>query len=235
MKRKTVFWGMLAMLLVAVAWLRATDALAQTGGPYDLSWSSIDGGGQASAGGSYWVGGTTGQPDAGAVLTGDAFELTGGFWSFQEGNPTAVTLASFTATPQGSGVLVQWETATEIDNVGFNLYRAQSSLGDWVRLNTTLIPSQAPGSVFGATYTWLDEDVGDGIVYYKLEDVEAGGRSTLHGPISVQAGGPTSVTLRALGVERVSGDVLLAVGVVACLGGAALWRWMRRRQGGVGG
>jgi hypothetical protein len=126
MKRKTVFWGMLAMLLVAVAWLRATDALAQTGGPYDLSWSSVDGGAQASAGGSYWIGGTAGQPDAGDVLTGGDFDLTGGFWSFQEGNPTAVTL-------------------------------------------------------------------------------------------------------RALGVERVSGDVLLAFGVVACLGGAALWRWMRRR------
>jgi hypothetical protein len=229
MKHKTVIFGVLVLLMIAYVQAGTMDVLAQTGGPYDLSWSSIDGGGQASAGGSYWVGGTTGQPDAGAVLTGEAFELTGGFWSFQEGNPTAVTLASFTATPQGSGVLVQWETAIEIDNVGFNLYRAQSLEGDWVRLNATLIPSQLPGSVFGATYTWLDEDVGAGIVYYKLEDVEVGGRSTLHGPISAQAGGPTSVTLRALGVERVSGGVLLAVGVAVCLGGAASRRWMRRR------
>lgn len=229
MKHKIVIFGVLVLLMIAYVGLGTVDALAQAGGPYDLSWSSIDGGGQASAGASYWVGGTTGQPDAGGVLTGGAFELTGGFWSFQEGNPTAVTLASFTATPQGSGVLVRWETATEIDNVGFNLHRTQSPKGEWVRLNTTLIPSQAPGSVFGATYTWLDEDVGAGIVYYKLEDVEVGGRSTLHGPISTQAGGPTSVTLRTFGVESVSGDVLLAVGVAVCLGGPALRRWMRRR------
>ena len=52
---------------------------------------------------------------------------------------------------------VTWETATELDNVGFNLYRAKDIDGPWTLLNATLIPSQSPGSVFGATYTWLDE------------------------------------------------------------------------------
>jgi hypothetical protein len=125
--------------------------------------------------------------------------------------------------------LVQWETAIEIDNVGFNLYRAQSPSGDWVRLNTTLIPSQAPGSVVGATYIWFDEGVDAGIVYYKLEDVEVGGGSTFHGPISVQAGGPTAVILRALGTGRVLGGGLLAIALVVCLGGVVLLRRARWR------
>ena len=230
MKYKIIILGTLTLLLVAAVCLRATDVLAQTGGPYDLSWSSIAGGGLASAGGSYWVGGTAGQPDAGAVLTGGAFELTGGFWSFQEGNPTAVTLASFTATPQGSGVLVQWETAIEIDSVGFNLYRAQAPAGDWVRLNATLVPSQSPGSVVGATYIWFDEDVKAGLTYYyKLEDVEVGGNSTFHGPISVRPGSPTAVILRTLGTDRVLGGGLLAIALAAVLGGAALLRRARWR------
>ncbi|NIV32131.1 MAG: hypothetical protein GWN58_22420, partial [Anaerolineae bacterium] len=39
--------------------------------------------------------------------------------------PTAVELASFDAAAQGNGVLLNWETANEIDNVGFNIYRAE--------------------------------------------------------------------------------------------------------------
>src|SRR5262245_54667978 len=50
----------------------------------DLSWSTIDCGGGASAGGLFDLSGTIGQPDAGSFsqpMTGGAFELVGGFWS----------------------------------------------------------------------------------------------------------------------------------------------------------
>lgn len=58
-------------------------ARAQSGGAFDLSWSTIDGGGGTSAGGQFSLSGTIGQPDAGAAaLTGGQFSLTGGFWSF---------------------------------------------------------------------------------------------------------------------------------------------------------
>ena len=58
---------------------------AQSGGGYDLTWSTIDGGGGASSGGAssggaYSLGGTVGQPDAGA-MAGGAYSLVGGFWS----------------------------------------------------------------------------------------------------------------------------------------------------------
>lgn len=55
-------------------------ALAQTGGGYDLSWWTIDGGGQAVSGGGYTLIGTVGQPEPGAALTGGGLALTGGFW-----------------------------------------------------------------------------------------------------------------------------------------------------------
>ncbi len=55
-------------------------ALAQSGGGYDLTWNTIDGGGYTwSEGGGYALGGTMGQPDAGA-LTGGGYTLSGGFW-----------------------------------------------------------------------------------------------------------------------------------------------------------
>jgi hypothetical protein len=47
---------------------------------YDLSWHTIDGGGYTwSAGGTYTLGGTVGQPDAGK-LAGGTYTLGGGFW-----------------------------------------------------------------------------------------------------------------------------------------------------------
>jgi len=55
-------------------------ALALTGGPYNLTWNTFDGGGATfSTGGSYALGGTAGQADAGAH-TGGAYALQGGFW-----------------------------------------------------------------------------------------------------------------------------------------------------------
>jgi hypothetical protein len=52
---------------------------AQSGGRFELSWSTIDGGGGRSSGGQFTLHGTIGQPDAG-VLTGGNFKLEGGFW-----------------------------------------------------------------------------------------------------------------------------------------------------------
>lgn len=55
-------------------------AEAQSGGPYSLSWSTVDGGGQTfGSGGVYLMAGTVGQPDA-ARATGGVYALQGGFW-----------------------------------------------------------------------------------------------------------------------------------------------------------
>jgi len=68
------------LLLAALLSLLASVALAQTGGGYALTWSTIDGGGYTwSEGGGYALGGTVGQPDAGVISGGD-YTLVGGFW-----------------------------------------------------------------------------------------------------------------------------------------------------------
>jgi len=54
-------------------------ALSQAAGPYEITWSTIDGGGGQSSGGPYVLTGTIGQPDAGA-MSGGNYELLGGFW-----------------------------------------------------------------------------------------------------------------------------------------------------------
>ena len=82
MKRGTI------LLILAALVLLAGSVLAQSGNGtsarlsagYDLSWWTVDGGGDTfSSGGGYTLGGTIGQPDAG-VLTGGDYTLGGGFW-----------------------------------------------------------------------------------------------------------------------------------------------------------
>ncbi|MGD8623248.1 MAG: hypothetical protein PVJ34_01835 [Anaerolineae bacterium] len=103
--------------------------------------------------------------------------------------PSAVSLSFFGARATSDKVVVKWETASEIDNVGFNLYRSDSLDAAPVKLNAGLIASQAPGSTSGAVYRFFDEDVQIGRTYYYwLEDVDIYGVSTRHGPVSVVFG-----------------------------------------------
>lgn len=68
---------LLAVLLLLAL---AVGTLAQSGGGYDITWNTVDGGGYTwSEGGGYALGGTVGQPDAG-VLQGGDYTLAGGFW-----------------------------------------------------------------------------------------------------------------------------------------------------------
>jgi hypothetical protein len=48
-------------------------------GQYEITWSTVDGGGGQSNGGPYTLTGTIGQPDA-AYSAGGRYELLGGFW-----------------------------------------------------------------------------------------------------------------------------------------------------------
>jgi len=66
-------------MLFSVAVLSSL-ASAQTGDGYDLTWSTIDGGGGRSTGGTFTLEGTFGQPDAGTMTGGD-YVLAGGFWT----------------------------------------------------------------------------------------------------------------------------------------------------------
>jgi hypothetical protein len=73
--REWIHW----VVSLALVFVTVSTAYAQTGGGYDLTWSTIDGGGGVSNGGAYSLGGTVGQPDAGA-MTGGVYTLVGGFW-----------------------------------------------------------------------------------------------------------------------------------------------------------
>lgn len=103
-------------------------------------------------------------------------------------SPTAVTLESFTAEnfPE-KNVRLLWETATEIDVLGFNILRRSALESAFELINSELIPAQAPGSLLGAAYSWLDPNLENGVTYYYLlETLDTSGMTQIHGPMSVQ-------------------------------------------------
>ncbi|HSN77466.1 MAG TPA: cohesin domain-containing protein [Anaerolineae bacterium] len=144
--------------------------------------------------------------------------------------PLAVTLASFQATAQRAGIQVAWESASELDNQGFNLYRALEPAAPEDLL--AFIPSQAPGSSHGFAYAWLDSDVAPGqTVYYWLEDVDLAGVAALHGPVSATFQAPTGVKVAGVwatvdGPAPVGGWIL--AGALVLVAGAGLVVGRRR-------
>ena len=111
--------------------------------------------------------------------------------------PLAVTIGSFSAELEAGKVVLTWETVSELNNRGFNLWRGVSPALPNIQLNTTLIPSQSQGNPSGFTYTWTDQDdlVPGATYYYWLEDVDLSGVVTRHGPVSITLPHPLALTL----------------------------------------
>ena len=97
---------------------------------------------------------------------------------------TAVKLMSFEAVASDAAVALAWRTGSELDNLGFHLYRAPSQGGPWTRLTSSLIPGLGSSAV-GRAYSFRDVDLLNGTRYfYRLEDVDASSKVASHGPVS---------------------------------------------------
>jgi len=96
--------------------------------------------------------------------------------------PTAVELLSFDAQGQPEAVLVEWQTAVEIDNYGFSLRRGTSDFYADAQ-EIAFIPAAGHGTSGGAVYSFVDRSLQAGVRYvYWLVDIDTEGRSTVHGP-----------------------------------------------------
>ena len=101
---------------------------------------------------------------------------------------TAVTLSSFEAEGVAGGIELSWRTGSETHNLGFHLYRASSPDGPYERVTSVMIPGLGT-SLRGGGYRYRDLGVQENVRYfYRLEDIDASGQTTLHGPVSALAG-----------------------------------------------
>lgn len=101
----------------------------------------------------------------------------------------AVTLAHFELDPGPQEIYVYWETASEVGNLGFYLWRSEAELTGYYKLPVSdpglqFIPSIDEGA--GAFYEYVDDEATPGaLYYYKLQDVpDTGAEGEYSQPLS---------------------------------------------------
>ena len=82
-----------------------------------------------------------------------------------------VALSSFTASADNTKVTLKWETGSEVGNIGFYVYRGETSDGPFKKVSNLI--EGAGNSAMGHTYEYLDKKVEPNKTYfYYLEDVD---------------------------------------------------------------
>lgn len=96
----------------------------------------------------------------------------------------AVTLVEFKTERQSpTSVRIAWRTATELNTIGFFLWRADTQDGTYQQVQQ--FESRGSG-VSGADYEFIDTGLQPNSNYwYRLEDLDGDQASTFHGPIPV--------------------------------------------------
>ena len=84
-------------------------------------------------------------------------------------------------------IFVTWEMENELDITGYNLYRADSPEGEYVKINQAVIPP-AQDPLLGGIYNHTDEDVEwFKTYYYQLEMLNRRGQSERSEPMPLKA------------------------------------------------
>jgi hypothetical protein len=99
----------------------------------------------------------------------------------------AVTVHSLTARRTHKGVVVRWRTGSEVDTLGFNVYRQRGARR--VRLNRRVIPALSlTRGVSGGNYSYVDRNAPrHRPLRYWLQEVAPNGARTWHGSVRVSA------------------------------------------------
>jgi hypothetical protein len=95
-------------------------------------------------------------------------------WTFGGGDYSLpVELSSFTALSEAGKVILSWRTESEVNNVGFSIYRSEEKDGDYIQV--TFVKG-AGNSSAPRDYQFIDQEVEMGKTYfYYLEDTDVAG------------------------------------------------------------
>ena len=124
-------------------------------------------------------------------------------WNFSDNTPihivehiVPVELTAFNATAQQNSVSLNWQTATETNNSGYELQRSETSnvkgQSEWQ------VVGFIPG--FGTTtepksYSFIDENVSSGNYQYRLKQIDFDGTFEYSNTIDVEITSPTEFSL----------------------------------------
>lgn len=102
-----------------------------------------------------------------------------------------VSILSFTAKKQGESVLVNWITANETNNKGFELERSSNGTG-WQLLGFVESKAIAGNSTNQLSYNFTDHAPYKGTNYYRLKQIDLDGKAEYSGVVQLNfAGNPS--------------------------------------------
>jgi hypothetical protein len=93
--------------------------------------------------------------------------------------PLPVELTSFTAILQGTSALLNWTTATETNNSGFQIERSIEGSGVWAEV---AFVNGAGTSNSPKTYSYEDKNLTPGTYIYRIKQIDNDGTITIYNP-----------------------------------------------------
>ncbi len=117
-------------------------------------------------------------------------DIDNGLWVFQFEGAVPVELSSFTASASGNFVKLDWTTATETNNQGFEIQKKSGNdfytIGFVAGSGTTTEPKN---------YSYQDKNLENGIYVYRLKQFDFDGTSSLSEEIIVEVSNPSNFVL----------------------------------------
>lgn len=102
-----------------------------------------------------------------------------------------VELASFTGEQSSNGVILKWITASETNNLGFSVQRST----DGSSFNEITFITGKGTTTDQTKYSYLDNDVRVGTIYYRLKQIDLDGTFEYSNVINVDVNLPTQFSL----------------------------------------
>jgi hypothetical protein len=138
------------------------------------------------------TGGTVNTTDNYVEQSGlDAFS----YWTLGDSdNPIPVELTSFTATSNGKSVSLKWATATETNNMGWDVERTASadSKDSWLKIGFV---DGIGNSTETQNYSFRDAALKPATYYYRLKQIDFDGTTTYSEILEVEVGAPDHFAL----------------------------------------
>ena len=105
---------------------------------------------------------------------------------------TPVTIAGVDIQVLHGGMQFDWVTASETNNLGFNIYVLRGQT--YFKLNDELIPSESITTLDESRYSlWLDAGIDAASHRFFIEDVDLQGKATKNGPFRLSKGSTSSI------------------------------------------
>ncbi len=179
----------------------ANDGVDGSATALEVAQLSTDTNGSAAAIGVWQsVGGdgtglTSGTIQSGTFTSGGDYYALGDDAANGKDNSLPVELSAFEALPDVDRVVINWQTSSELENFGFNIYKKSVDQPEWTQVNDDIIDGR--GTFSGETdYSFTDLDVVSGRSYtYKLESVSYNGAVNVEKVVKVDVPVPDEYAL----------------------------------------